>query len=175
MEPLSSFDAALSAAIGVQQRRKLVVGVALLSVGLVGVTVTFLVGVARFGGLGVVAAIAGLVLLVASRHEGALGALRGGTPEHWLPSKSHGVLLLKGDVLVSGTFNAPLDKHGLFRVASVSYDEAAHGILVQVLRTVNTQDGEREVLTRELVLLDAAVTPERGFAFARMLLELTQR
>ncbi|MBL8915847.1 MAG: hypothetical protein JNM17_34430 [Archangium sp.] len=176
MEPLSAFDAALSNALRIKQGKQRLAGGALLGLGVVLLVGLIASGLSQVASAGGVLIIVGLVVLFQSTQTGPLGSLRGGTPEHWLPSKSHGVVAVKGDQLLGGGFSATLDRHSRIRVSSVSYDETAHGVLVQLISVVPDRNGgEREVHSRELVLLDASVTADRGFAFAKKMLELSER
>jgi hypothetical protein len=70
---------------------------------------------------------------------------------------------------------AELNRHAGCRVTSISFDEAAHALTVDVTRIVRTRDGEREDLTRSVVALDRSVPPDRAYAFAKSVLGLSQR
>jgi len=106
----------------------------------------------------------------------ALMRLRGAQPEQWLPSPSHGVLVVTPEHLVGGGLpRAELNRHARCRVTSISFDEEAHALTVDVTNVVQTRDGEREVLKRAVVALDRSVPGERAYAFARNVLGLSQR
>lgn len=106
----------------------------------------------------------------------ALMSLRGAQPEQWVPSPSHGVLVATAEHLVGGGLpRVELNRHARCRVASTSYDEAAHALTVDVTTIVQTRDGEREQLKRSEVKLDPSVSPERAYAFAKHVLGLSQR
>lgn len=96
----------------------------------------------------------------------ALRRLRGGQPQHWLPSSSHGVLVIGERELVAGGVYGALDRHAESRVESVAYDEARHVITVDLHFTAATADGEDHRQQRATVHFDEQVTKEQAAAFA---------
>ena len=98
------------------------------------------------------------------------------TPGQWLPSASHGIeVVTREHLLAGGMKRAELNRHAMSRVVSISFDEVAHALTVDVIRLVQTRDGEMEKPQRELVKLVPEVSPERAFGFAKHVLGLSQR
>lgn len=97
-------------------------------------------------------------------------------PELWVPSPSHGLLLVDGDWVMAGATWAPLDRHANDRVTSVSYDEAGHALILQTVRA-EWRDGNKvaEQHSRAVVALEAAYTAEQARALARTLGERAAR
>lgn len=104
-----------------------------------------------------------------------LESLRGGQPEHWLPSPSHGVVVLVGDHLIAGAYRGELNRHARERVVSVSFDEEAHALTVDLIKVVKDRDGEREEQRRTVAKIDPAISTHECFVFTKHLLELSQR
>ncbi|MBL8923320.1 MAG: hypothetical protein JNJ54_30995 [Myxococcaceae bacterium] len=97
-------------------------------------------------------------------------------PELWAHSPSHGLLVADQGWLLLGDASYAFDRHAPERVTSVSYDEAAHTLIVHAVRLVQMSDGgTREAIVRELVRLDASLKPEAALALAGQLLERAAR
>lgn len=105
----------------------------------------------------------------------AMEELRGAQPEHWLPSPTHGVVVLTAEHLLAGDLRAELNRHARRRITSVAYDDTDHSLVVALLSVRQTNDGEREDQRQISVKLDPSVPAERAFAFAKHALELSQR
>ena len=172
------FSAALEQAIATSNQKSFRMAGA-VTAGCVAVGVALFFGThSVFGGLPMLVAIGALwfVALTGTPATKALTRLRGAQPEHWLPSPSHGVLVVSGEHLVGGGLpRAELNRHARCRVTSVSFDEEAHALTVDVTNTVQTRDGEREVLDRSVVALDRSVPAERAYALSKTVLGLSQR
>lgn len=172
------FPTALEKAIATGGQQALTVAAAVTAGGLALAGLLFFLTHTVFGALplAIFIGVSWFVVLTGSPGTKALISLRGATPEHWLPSSSHGVLVVTAEHLVGGGLpRTELNRHARCRVTSTSYDEAAHALTVDVTRVVQTRDGEREDLKRSTLKLDPSVTPDRAYAFARHVLELSQR
>lgn len=173
------FAAALEKAIAAEQRQGFIRAAA-VTVICAGLGAAVFIGtkmLAVLFPLVVFAAVSWFVAIAGTATTKALSRLRGAQPgEAWLPSPSHGLLVATSEVLVGGGLApAELNRHARRRITSISYDEPAHQLTVDVTAIVQTRDGEREELDRSRVKLDSAVTPERGYAFAKHVLGLSQR
>lgn len=169
-----NFERALDAALVTERARARMKGAVAIVTGLVGAGILLVVHQPIYAVVvGLVIVGQGVFLLLSS--SSALAKLRGGLPDFWFPSPSHGVVVVAGNRLISSGISVELDRHAMHRVSSVSYDEAAHALKVQTLRIVQTRDGEREEHTTEVLLLDREISQERGYALARELLALSLR
>jgi hypothetical protein len=103
-----------------------------------------------------------------------LESLRGSTPEHWLPSSSHGVVVLAGNVLIAGAHKAALDRHARERIVSISFDEDSHALTIDLIKVVKHDGGEREDQRRTVAKIDPSISTHEGLAFAKRVLDLSQ-
>ena len=172
------FASALEQAIATSKQKAFRLAGVVTAGCLAGAAVLFFATHTVFGAIPMLVVIGVLWFLALTGTPGtrALMSLRGATPEQWLPSPSHGVVVATAEHLLGGGLaRAELNRHARCRVTSVSFDEAAHALTVDLTNIVQTRDGEREELKRSVVELDRAVTPERAYAFAKHVLGLSQR
>lgn len=152
-------------------------GAALGAVALAGVSWAFLGERSVAGGLLVLAVLLAFGATRASAGMQALRRLRGEEPQHWLPSPSHGVVVLTDThLLLGGVRPLPLERHGEDRLVSVAYLEEGHRLSVDHYRLVRSQEhGDREIEAREVVTLSPQVTPAAAHAFAKRAREANAR
>ncbi len=175
--PAQTFDAALQQALALTTRRRIAAAGAATAL----VVVFFVVVLATTKSL-IVAAQALLFLppiwylaLNGGKTVRKLKQLKGGQPQHWLPSTSHGVLVLDDTAVVGGGLYGALDRHAETSVASVAYDEARHVITVDVRHTSSTSDGMHTRQEHTTVHFDEQVSPAQAEAFAKLARERSAR
>lgn len=170
-----SFDEALEKAIASTRRAAVRNGVLLIGAGLVVGVGIALSSPLPFYGVVFGGVLIGLGVMNLLKQPQELTKLRGATPATWVPSPSHGVLVVAGNRLLAAGLAVDLDRHATYRVSSVSYDETAHALQVQTFRIVQTRDGEREVVAREFIKLERSLEATKAYALAKELLALSLR
>jgi hypothetical protein len=106
----------------------------------------------------------------------ALRGLRGAVPSSWLPSPSHGIVILTDTVLLGGGLPyAELNRHGSIRVESVSVPDSPNAIMVAISHTSSDGSHGSDKVARHLISLDSDVSAERIDAFAKAALERSRR
>lgn len=175
--PAPSFDAALSHALAITTKRR--VGAAFAATALVVVFFAVVLATTRSWLLApptlLLLAPVWYLALHSGQTVGQLKRLRGGKPPHWLPSSSHGVLVLDDQALVAGGLYGALDAKAEAKVVAVEYDEARHVITVDVKHTAATADGEHSRQVHTTVHFDEQVSAEQAAAFARAARERVAR